>query len=352
MYLDEEDILSPEDERMIGNIIYQVAKNEKEDKIDSVSKESIKKLNNLFIRLKKMLEDERRTEKSKNNLSYYNSEKGWSDFLYQLKDQKDYIELFNICSEILDIIRYDDPSQEIELTVFSVFDDGRINLYVGKETSFTTSIGKEDYKYNGEKKTRDILQFQIKDAKDKLMQFSRDSLFAKHFSNFQNKAEEIRIKSNLTDKSFNQGHIIEAYQRHLYYQHGLTELSMDTISNIKLDRLTKKIVAINLYYSMNSDAWFAGGDVGKFQIKGNNRKIGTIMSIQAVASKLLEIYNNRMNFDEKTFKKLFTQKDYKDMTKNDPENLGKRKLNQMYEILGSKNKGKNDNIDIQINLTS
>lgn len=327
----EEEIITKEDAQFISKLIAGVTDKE----IKSISKKTIQELNRLFKQLEQMLYK----QGSQNKLNYYSSKSGWAEFLYNVKGgDKFYPELFSICLKILEIIRTGESEEGYTLIVYETQQpySGMMNIYFGTESNVPTSVKIKDGAKELDYVARDI---------QKTIHLQSNTAFARHYNNFYNVAMDIKEKKEREGKKdvFNEGHIIEAFQRHLYFQHKIQELTPEiALSFNGKERLTgNKWVPINLYYAMNSAGWWTGGDVGKMQIKGDNKKLASIMSVKAVASTLLEIYKDRENLKpEERFKQLFTQGDQEKMAQADPNHLANLAVNEIIDLIGNSNKKK------------
>lgn len=233
----------------------------------------------------------------------------WDQFLHKIKSKENYTKALHLITEILDILR----GEPLQLDVYKVEknDKGKtisITHYHGKEADVSLITSKTKYGKNFVEE----IQY-IKENLEKNEIF--DEAFVRHYDKFETVAMGFQ-----KSKNFNQGHIIEAYQRHLYVvQHS------DKFS----DRLTKKHVAIMLYYSTKNAPWWTGGDVGMSQIKNyNNQRLASQKSIRMVANRLITMAQNPDTFVS-DFKKIFTQQELEDMI--DPENLSQYSLNELLE---------------------
>lgn len=330
-------------EDMAMQILQAVGESASEEVKYSISPDAPAILANAINRLTFLYTNEKgKVIKTQNTLSQY-SAKDWGDFIYQKNEKATWEEIFHICTDILDIIRTGNLDNPLKLIVHSVDKStGMINkTYIGNERDLDVSIYQE--KDSSGKITRESLIYTIKDAQLKLTELNNNNLFAQHYLKMK-KAIETReslkpIKERYEDKSINEGHIIESYQRHLYFQHNIKNLDSDTVINFKEnENIPTKIIAINLYYSINNDPWFSGGDVGLMQIKGDNRRLASLMSVKMVASKILDLVKHRQNFDVESFRKLFTQEDLNNMIQEDPEKIAKKTIKEIASLIGNKSK--------------
>ena len=327
-------------EDMAKEILKTVGESASEEVKYSISPDAPKILANAINRLTFLYKNEEgKILKTQNNLSQY-PVKDWGDFIYQKNEKATWEEIFHICTDILDIIRTGNLDNPLKAVIYSTDKNtGITKIYIGNERDLDVSIYQEKTK-SGEI-TRESLIYTITDAKLKLTELNSSNLFAQHYLKLK-KAIETRkdlepIKQRLENKTINEGHIIESYQRHLYFQHNIKNLDSDTILNFKEnENIPTKIIAINLYYSINSDPWFSGGDVGLMQIKGTNRRLASLMSVKMVASKIFELVKHRQNFNVEDFRKLFTQDDLNNMIKEDPQNIGKKTIKELVNSIGTK----------------
>lgn len=277
---------------------------------------------------------------TQNTSKYYSTKAGWNEVLYQRRENKTGQELFQVCSEILSILRSNAVLDQ-DLVVYRQQDDGSINIYYGKESKLPNA--KEVARKNNSDWAQQI-QYVVKDLEK--INVSANSNFVSHYENFKKIATgqhqaTTSLSSKYMAKKFNMGHVIEAFQRHLFYQHKISEISKDVINNFNpADKdISPQIVIINLWYSINSDAWYTGGDVGFLQIKGNNSTLASAISVREVASKLLYWIHNRTQFSADDFNKMFTQGTLSDMLNSDLQNIAERNLAELVEQIGQKSEG-------------
>lgn len=250
----------------------------------------------------------------------------WDQFLYAIKNKEYYTKALHLITEILDILR----GEPLQLSVYKIEknDEGKvikITNYQGKEAD--VSLISKDTKY-GNKFVNEIQYL-----KDNL---EKEEDFSKHFIRHYEKFENIAISHFQKNKNFNQGHIIEAYQRHLMVvQH----------ENKFKDNITPKHVAIMLYYSTKNAPWWTGGDIGMTQVKNyNNQRLASKKSIRMVANRLIHMAQSP-KFFEQDFYKIFTPEELDNI--GDSENLQKYTLNQLLD-----NQLKRFNTKINININS
>lgn len=287
--------------------------------------------------------EENKMIKVENNLSQYSKNAGWSDFIYQKPAQVSWEKIFKICSEILDVMRTGRLDEHLRITVYSTDKNKQLTrVYQGEERSLDLKPVKEEYEVDGILKTREFLQYTLNECKLEISKVQKESLFAKHFNNFR---KAILTSESLKEKKesnqVNEGHIIEAFQRHLYFNHQILNLKEEDFNNAALwsdNPIDHQQALINLYYSINSDAWYSGGDVLNIQVKGSNRRIASLMSIKVVASKLLSIALHYENFNVNNFKKLFTQGELDKMTLEDPEDLANKTVDELVSLIATKSK--------------
>lgn len=222
------------------------------------------------------------------------SKYNWDETLYRIKKKEFYPQVLKLIIEILDILRGEPLTIDIYKTEKN--DKGqiiKITHYHGKEAELSFTSKKSKY---GKYITEEIGY--IKDNLEKEEIYEKARLA--HFENF----EKIAISHFQEKKNFNEGHIIEAYQRHL------SAVQHDNSFN---DQVTPEHVAIMLYYSINNDPWWVGGDVGMSQVKKyNNDRLASQKSIRMVANRLLHMAESPDNFKD-DFNKAFTQSEIDDM---------------------------------------
>lgn len=273
--------------------------------------------------------------KYENISSYYSVEKGWDPYLYKIKSVNNYTKALHLITEILDLIR----GKPLMLEVYKIEHDEN-----GKVSSMTKFVGKESdvnlivktVKYNNFEK-EEIHYLRESLEKQQIV----DEQFIHHYEQFENIAKT-RFQKHRKEKrysNFNEGHIIEAYQRHLAWK----------AHKDFTDKITPKHVAIMLYYSMNSTGWWQGGDVGYSQIKGNNTRLATQKSIRLVANKLIQMFQNPNTFTPEMFKKMFSINELEEIA--DYEKLSKKTLNN-FLIQEGQSLNKNNNINVTIEMTN
>lgn len=275
-----------------------------------------------------------------NASKYYSTEAGWNEVLYEKRKNKTDQELFQVCSEILSILRSKAVLDQ-DLVVYRQQDDGSINIYYGKESKLPNA---KEVAGDNDSDWAQQIQYAVKDLKK--IKASADSNFVSHYENFKKIATgQHQATTSLSSKymanKFNNGHVIEAFQRHLYYQHEISKISKDVINNFNpTDKdISPQVVVVNLWYSINSDAWYTGGDVGFLQIKGDNSTLASAISVREVASKLLYWVYNRTQFSADDFNRMFTQGTLDDMLNEDLQNIAKRNLDKLIEEIGQKSGG-------------
>lgn len=318
-------------------ILYEEYKNELTEDQQSVVdtlRENIRKLDKI-INYNKTIQ---------NTISkYYSPGAGWNEVLYEKRRNKTDQELFQVCSEILSILRNKKVLKQ-DLVVYRQQADGSINIYYGKESNLPNA---KKVKGDSDSEWAEQIRYVVKDFKDKnqMIKASADSLFVSHYENFKKIATghhqaTTSLNSKYIANEFNNGHIIEAFQRHLRYQHDILEISEDVINNFNpLDKnISPQLVVINLWYSINSSPWYTGGDVDFLQVKGNNPTLASVLSVHEVASKLLYWVHNRTQFSAEDFNKMFTQGSFTDMSNFDLQNVAERSLNELIGEIASKTK--------------
>lgn len=302
----------------IKDMIRTTYKNLREE--DKEFKQKYKILNKNFRIIKNALDKE---SKHENNAKFYSSTAGWSKYIYELQnEEKDLQKVFTACMEILEFLR---GEQNQEILIFKTNDKGEINIFTGKES--TVNIVRDSY---------NNINYYLKDLK----QIKTNNAFINHYNNFKNLTKKYYFEEERESKgkkymasNFNEGHVYEAFTRHLYYQHNIKILTQEIIDNSDwTEPFDEKNILISLWYATRNEAWYTGGDVGNFQVKYyNNRKITTYFSLLAVVNKLYDYYKN--GFDINDFDKRFTQKQLDDMTKEldmeDPNGYAMQPLNEL-----------------------
>lgn len=248
-----------------------------------------------------------------NKSTYYSAYEGWNSILYRIKSVNNYTLALHLITEILDLIR----GEPLIIEVYKIERDAENNItsmkkYIKKESELALQQRKIKY---GKSFHEEIHYLQSSLEEQEIV----DKAFIKHYETFERLAKQNfqKHKGEKRYTNFNEGHIIEAYQRHLIW---------DRDTDYR-DPITKKKVAIMLYYSMNSTGWWKSGDVGYTQIKGDNTRLATQKSIRMVANKLIQMYQNPETFTPEEFQKMFTSNELDEIA--DYEKLSKRTLNDL-----------------------
>lgn len=360
---------------ILNQIHKKIAKGLEEENEEQRSKReaTVKQLTKLLQELEGFYKTaENKIKKYENTFSYYGHNKGGRDFgkyIFQKREDVSYEQMFRTCSDILNILRSYSLDEGIQLVVIKSSgkdDNGEThftNVYFGDEHTLKDIKAVQETftdKKTNEKKVIEKITYVTTDKSLTKMysgtgmkEAVENSLFGKHYNEFKNLINDDRLK-NLKKRyggsggSINEGHITEAYMRHLYFKHKITEISREVIDNFNpTDKITPQEFAIQLYYSINNDAWYTGGDIFKMQIKGDNKKLASLMSVKAVCSALFDLiqdmHSNKKNkFDVKRFNSLFTQEDQIRMSKRDPERLAKKELDELISMIGSKSIRRDD----------
>lgn len=292
-------------ETMASFVSEEERKNIKKDAELAIQK--LEELSNLFD-----LSDQNMYE---NKSSYYSAKAGWNSYLYRIKSVQTYPKALHLITEILDLMR----GQPLLLEVYKIERNPNggidsIKKFVGKESEVQLKQKKTQY---GGSFSEEIHYLKQSLEQQEIV----DKAFIKHFENFENLAKAHYQKHNKEKRyaNFNEGHIIEAYQRHIVWNN-------DTDYT---DRISRKQVAIMLYYSMNSTGWWQGGDVGYTQIKGDSTRLATQKSIRMVANKLIQMYKNPATFTPEEFHRMFSVKDLEEMAEY--QKLAKRSLKNLLQ---------------------
>lgn len=301
-------------ENAIFNTITEIANiQEKEEVQNRVNKilEKIEQLEKIF--------DTKGTIWGKDNTylnqsSYYNSSKGWVEELYKTKNNNQLPKALKIILEIFDLIR----PEPLMLDVYKTERDDKGNVVSIKHYQKQES----ELKLKRNKKQRIIeydLQDLIKNA-EKIEEMNQ--AYLKHYQTFE-KVAKSHYQRHSNDKAtrynFNEGHIIEAYNRHVKWNNDDEHFSDGLVRS-------PKHVAIMLYYSMNSKGWWEGGDIGFSQIKANNVRLASEASIKQISNKLIQMKNNPDLFTPEEFKKMFTYDEKEELC--DYQTLARKTLKQ------------------------
>lgn len=301
--------------------------------VSSALEKSIKELDSLI----KYTEVEQR-----NDSLFYRTEAGWNEVLYKRQENATDIRLFQVCTEILSLLR-NNAILDQDIVIYSQTRGGGLKVYYGKESNLPT-MRETDGKTKSDWGQQ--VQYLLKGMEEQMVKAEKNSNFVNHYNKFKKialgKVRETRsLNQKYAEKKYNMGHVIEAYQRHLFYNDNIKQIDSDTIENfIPCDKVTPRNVIINLWYSINSDPWYTGGDVGNLQVKGNNRTLASAISIREVASKLLYWIHNRTNFKKEDFDRMFTQGAVTDDFNAILKEMSGKTLNELVEQIGQKSQGR------------
>lgn len=230
---------------------------------------------------------------------------------YYLKGAKriTYPKVLEAITKILDILR----GQPLEIVIQKVErKNGEIvgiTTYKGKESNLIT-------KYNA--KARQV-EYDLEASKQYLEKEEKATqAYVNHYSNFY-KIANAHIKSTRSHASktgwrrrLNEGNIVEAFQRHMSITHPNADFQEQYT-----DKFNDKEVIILLYESAGNVPWWEQGDLGYLQVKANNVRLSSEVSIRRVATKLLSYFNDLESFNKEEFYQLFTAKDISSMTDTD-----------------------------------
>ena len=274
-------------------------------------KNHAKEVENLLLQLEALFQIQKGDP---NRNTYYSTKRGWAQYVKRINRVEDYAKAFQIVEKILDLIRGDD----ITIEVFSVYRDQNNAITSMKSSSRKESSAK--LITNKEKATVEYVKQSLK------KEIEYDEAFINHYTQFENVAKKrnfIKKVGKNKRTNINQGHIIEAYRRHLMWVKHTKDNNDPYVTDAKH-------VAIMLWYSVNSTGWWVGGDVGYTQVKAeNNPRVATTKSIRNVASVLLEMYHNPEQFDPQRFKMLFTKQELDDMS--DYDEMYRKPLKEIFD---------------------
>lgn len=336
-------------ENRLTKLMVQRYKNDK----SKINKEVITKISEKISKLQNLLDFNDVIENHKKG--YYaaftdpksKSLPKWSSVIYDKQSNATWDKIFILCSDILDFIR-NNALEKDKLIVYSTGEvDGkkvlqRISFGNESETEIRTSSTGENIKYS-------MIENEFFKAKKITNETKQEINLQNHYQQFYTIAMEAKQNNK---EAYNEGHILEAFHRHNYFAHKFRMESLDDIAkfNYRLhpdNDKYRKDVYINLWYSINADAWFTGGDVANTQVKGDNRKLASVQSVQMVASKIIELFASDNNLSatemERQFKTLFTQEGWIKMIRKDPEKLANMTLDKIQESLLSKKSSIFDN---------
>lgn len=322
-------------EEMAESILEKISKSVAKSVRDSYSIQAgaAARLKKLVNELSECYRDEKdQISKIANKTAFYTSQ-GWSEFIYQKNKSASYEKIFKICSEVLDILRTGGMEKPLQLVVYSTDSTGTINkVYYGEETKAAMKVAGSENE----------IQYIKDEVSLKMRELSEENLLVKHYNNFRRGINTnhhlLEVREKIRDNKINEGHVIEAFQRHLYFQHKIHSINENTFNDLSLveDPIPSKFIAINLYYAINNDPWWSGGDVGNMQVKADNLRLASIKSIEAVATKILEMMAHYKTFSAKNFKEMFTQGELDRMVRQDPSRVGQKTIKELCSIIASK----------------
>lgn len=266
-------------------------------------------LSSEIVELKKQLDilknllSKTQEEASEKSAEYWERAKMGKSFFIKGKMEKSYPLALDAITKILDILR----GEDLTITIQKVQRNSKgeiikITTYTGREQDLIT-------KYNSKYKQ---VEYDLDESLKYLKEVEeKNKAVINHYANFYKIAMEhtksTRSSTSHTGwrKRVNEGNIVEAYQRHLKMKHMTQELTENTI-----DDFTTPEVMILLYYSVGNVPWWKQGDIGYNQIKAvNNAKLASASSIRRVATKIIQLFSEEMEFDIKEFNELFTAQD-------------------------------------------
>lgn len=293
------------------------------DSVKPVRKEEIKRLQELLDKLNKVVTNkvDPYTGLDEKAREYWSNAR--LNNAYIVKGIT-YPELLEIVTEILDILR--GIPLEILIQKTQRNKQGQITnitVYRGKETNLKTKNYQGDVQY---------------DLTESLKNFKKiekaNQSFINHYSQFYNIAQE-HIKSTRAQtkykqkwrKKINEGNIVEAFQRHMQIKHMQDNIETSSFN----DTIIPRDVIVLLYYTIGNVPWWQQGDIGYLQVKANNLKLASQISVKRVASKLKDMFKDLEHFDVKEFNEIFTAKDQQQMVSFD--DLAEEEQNKLIDII-------------------
>ena len=309
---------------IINTIMQLIADNGNEVNTDW-KKEQAQKVLNLIEELNKLFRTNGKIKEDSMNSNLYQTyatKEGWADYVYYINRKTNYNRAFQIIGEILDILRNsnsigieiyktekDSKGKVINITKYTA--DREIDLPLSSNTSGNSVRYLLSQIQNQERMEDAFVQHYNSFAK----------IATKHYQKVVNTVTNEKTKKKTIYHNFNEGHIIEAYRRHLMWNGHKQNFT---------DSIKKKHVAIMLWYSLNSTGWWAGGDIGYTQIKGDNTKLATYRSIREVATIFLNIIRKpQKDLDIAKIKKLFSLHTLDSMV--DPQNLVDKDISEFVD---------------------
>lgn len=147
-------------------------------------------------------------------------------------------------------------------------------------------------------------------ARVKKQEDEQDQTLSKHYRNFYDVIKKT-YNGTIGKDRINEGHIAEAFERHLQNLH--TEYPYEDKNDINITETWEY-----MRESLNQSGWWTGGDIGNIQVKSffndSTIRLSSINSLEEVGNFLLWICNNpqQLEKDNKEFIKyainFFTQK--------------------------------------------
>lgn len=206
-----------------------------------------------------------------------------------IEDESKYNEALALETQILDLLR----KQELSILIHETVRNSAGEI-VGVNQAFTLEkkLRLSDVRSGGEN-AQDYIAYLKEKTKELKIINKRQEAFVKHYDSYYRTALDIiggekKLKKLSKNDSLNEGHIIEAFYRHMNYWHG--GVLYDKDENYT-EELNPRYVAIELHLR-DVKPWFTGGDLNSIQIKGDNDKLASLLSIEKVADKLLMMYED------------------------------------------------------------
>ena len=280
--------------------------------IEKMKKNYVNLLDKKFKQLNEVLSEEEKVEEVINSAGWWRDVAGFEDVHANDRHVSNYQLAFKLVNEIASMLRME---PEIILRVQNETKKGTF-VYELSESKIKTGIRERENESG--KKIRE-LYYKLDDIKKDSERTGKvQKAFQEHYKVFFNYLITYQREKN-TRYNFNEGHIIEAFYAHIAQRHSSESFYKNFSRNDEQDSNFHQDALINLYYAINNASWWTGGDIDNFQIKGENRRLASLISIRMAANELMYLYQNLGKIDAaewwRKFEKGFKAKQKQEMNK-------------------------------------
>ena len=280
--------------------------------MEKMKKNYVNLLDRKFKQLDEVLTKEERAEEVIQSAWWWRDVAGFEDVHANDRHVSNYQLAFRLVNEIASMLRME---PEIILRVQNETQKGTF-VYELSESKMKTGIRERENESG--KKIRE-LYYKLDDIKKDSERTGKvQKAFQEHYQIFSNYLITYQRKIN-TRYNFNEGNIIEAYYSHIAQRHSGESFYKNFSRNDEQDSDFHRDALINLYYAINNAGWWTGGDIDNFQIKGENRRLASLISIRMAANELMYLYQSLGKIDAaewwRKFEKGFKAEQKKEMNK-------------------------------------